>query len=95
MESNGIRILGKYKSIDILRALKESKLSYGKIENIVGNPATTQRRLRELVSIGLIEREVQQDARRTVLYHLTSLGNESIEFLGKINKAKKNRQKRC
>lgn len=86
VESYAINILSKYKSIDILISLKESPLSYGKIQEMVGNPATTQRRLTELVSIGIVKRKVQQDKRRSVIYQITPLGLECIEFMKKLDK---------
>lgn len=79
------KVLAKAYCLEILVALKENqRLNFGKIVTIAKYPSTATARLRELIELGIVEREVAQDAQRTVEYYLTKRGKEIAGIASKI-----------
>lgn len=82
-----IELIGKRWSGAIIWSLAEGPLRYGDLKRAV--PGLSDRllsqRLRELESVGLVDREVQDDLPVRVVYRLTEKGEElgpAIESLG-------------
>lgn len=72
-----IKILGKRGVVKILENLdKKKEMKYKEIENIVGNPSTTARRLADLEKLGIIKRKVSEEKYRPVYYSLTDKGRD-------------------
>lgn len=67
-------LLSKSKTVEILLGLQNKKMKFAEIAEITGNPTTATRRLKEMVVLGVVKREVQQDSSRTVMYELTNNG---------------------
>jgi DNA-binding HxlR family transcriptional regulator len=72
------RLLGKKGVIELLYSLEERKRKYKELEEIIGNPSTTARRLKSLEKHGLIKREVSSEKYRPVYYSLTNKGRKLL-----------------
>jgi len=77
-------ILTKKGSKKILDALEKRKMNFTELKKLVGSPVTTSKRLQELVSFGLVDREVQANRFRKVKYSLTRRGAKTIELMKKL-----------
>lgn len=80
------KFIGKAKSMEILFALEEGKLTFGRIKNIAGNSTTATRRLKEMLKIGIIKREFAENKLGTVEYRLTTKGKEVIRIMKRLEK---------
>ncbi len=72
------RLLGRKGVIELLYSLEERKRKYKELEEIIGNPSTTARRLKSLEKHGLIKREVSSEKYRPVYYSLTNKGRKLL-----------------
>ncbi len=74
-----MKTLSRRGVVEILENLeKEEKLKYTELEEFVGNPSTTSRRLNSLEKKGLIERHVSSEKYRPVYYRLTDHGKNLL-----------------
>lgn len=81
-----IEVLGYKGSEQILLALlKEDGQSFSKLASLTKYSTTASRTLKMLRKEGLVERIVQQDELRTVVYKLTKNGRDVAEMLVKLN----------
>lgn len=71
-------------SKEILCALAKRKMNFTELNKLVGSPTTVSKRLQELVSFGLVDREVQPNRFRKVRYSLTRRGAKTIELMKKL-----------
>jgi DNA-binding HxlR family transcriptional regulator len=81
-----LNLLAKSKSIDILLGLQSRKLKFAEIVEITGNATTATRRLKEMVELDIVIREVQQDNTRTVMYGLTRDGENIAKIAAELVK---------
>lgn len=85
MEEDIFKILSQRGVIEILESLeKEESLKYKELEEFVGNPTTTSRRLNSLEKKGLIERRVSSEKYRPVYYSLTDQGRKLLFMVREI-----------
>ena len=80
-----LKIISKAGSPKILLTLNERTLTFGEVGKLVGHTAIATERLKELRKIGLVQREVLQDERRTVRYSLTEKGKVVAEVLIRLD----------
>tara|TARA_Y100000310_G_C20683815_1_gene817689 strand:- start:1274 stop:1552 length:279 start_codon:yes stop_codon:yes gene_type:complete len=88
INNNLINLLGKKFTIEILSLLMDKSLKYTEIEKITKNPKTTNIRLNEMTTEGLIERNVLNEKYRPVVYQITEKGKSALKLIGKINQLK-------
>jgi len=72
------RLLGKKGVIELLYTLEHGRKKYKELEEVIGNPSTTARRLKSLEKHGLILREVSSEKYRPVYYSLTDKGRRLL-----------------
>ncbi len=72
------RLLGRRGVIELLYSLEGKRRKYKELEEIIGNPSTTARRLKSLERHGLIRREVSSEKYRPVYYSLTEKGRKLL-----------------
>lgn len=86
-----IKVLGMRGAHDILFTLmKEGTMSFSKLSSLTKYSTTASRTLKALRRHGLIERKVEQDERRSVVYKLTKKGKEVAELLTKLDTIERN-----
>ena len=80
-----MKILSQKGVVEILENLEKKKsLKYREIEEFVGNPSTTSRRLNALEKKGLIERRVSSERYRPVYYRLTDEGRKLLFLVNEM-----------
>jgi len=79
LNENILKILSQKGVLEILENLdREKSLKYKELEEFVGNPSTTSRRLNSLEKKGLVERHVSSEKYRPVYYSLTDKGRKLL-----------------
>ena len=79
MNENILKILSQKGVLEILENLDNKRsLKYKELEEFVGNPSTTSRRLNSLERKGIIERLVSSERYRPVYYSLTDKGRKLL-----------------
>ncbi len=58
----------------LFELMREGVMNFSEVRKMVGSPTTASKRLRELVDMGAVKREVQDDRFRSVSYSLTDKG---------------------
>lgn len=82
--SGFIKALSRKYTLKILSLmLKHEEVRYKEIEDIISNPRTCSRLLKELSKLGIITRKVSEN--RTVSYALTSRGKELMKLVNRIS----------
>jgi len=82
--SRFIKALSRKYTLRILSFMsKHEEVRYKEIEDIISNPRTCSRLLKELTKFGIIKRRVSED--RTVFYTLTSIGKELMKLTDRIS----------
>jgi|Deesub1362B_J571_1020462.scaffolds.fasta_scaffold19946_1 DNA-binding HxlR family transcriptional regulator len=81
------RLLGKKGVIELLYSLEERRRKYKELEEIIGNPSTTARRLKSLEKHGLIKREVSSEKYRPVYYSLTNKGRKLLFVVRQVRES--------
>ena len=81
-----LNLLSKSRAVDILLGLQNKKLRFADIAELTGNATTATRRLKEMAEVGIVNREVQQDASRTVFYELTKDGIKLAKIASDLKK---------
>lgn len=79
------KLLAQRGVVEILTNLENKSLKYKEIEEIVGNPSTTSRRLSGLEELGAVERKVSSEKYRPVYYALTKEGKELLSMVREIS----------
>ncbi len=79
------KLLAQRGVVEILTNLENKSLKYKEIEEIVGNPSTTSRRLSSLEELGAVERKVSSEKYRPVYYALTKEGKELLSMVREIS----------
>jgi len=88
LEEDIFKILSQRGVVEILENLeKVGRLKYKEVEELVGNPSTTTRRLSSLERKGLIEREVSSERYRPVYYTLTERGRKLLLHIREIRES--------
>lgn len=86
MEENILKMLSQRGVVEILENLERKKsLKYKELEESVGNPSTTSRRLNALEKKGLVERRVSAEKYRPVYYRLTGKGRKLLFLVREIH----------
>lgn len=78
-----IKVLGRSKVIEILKALRNNEKSLTELQfEVHAQISTTQRAVEALTEIGLIQRkEKKRNGKRVTVYQLTPLGMEVLSWL--------------
>ena len=81
--SKFIKALSRKWTLQILSfMLEHEEVRYKELEELISNPRTSSRLLKELTKLGIIVRKVSED--RTVSYKLTSRGKELMKLVDRI-----------
>ncbi|MFH1773715.1 MAG: winged helix-turn-helix transcriptional regulator [Methanobacteriota archaeon] len=78
------KLLAQKGAVEILENLEGKAMKYKEIEEIVGNPSTTSRRLSSLEEFGAVKRKVSSEKYRPVYYALTKEGKELLSIVREI-----------
>jgi len=79
------KTLARAGTIEIIKTLeKKGGMRYSGIEEIIGSPSTTSRRLNELEELGVVKRETLPDKYRPVKYTLTKKGKGLFSLIKEI-----------
>ena|GEM_PF-3752141 len=83
-----IKVLGRSKVIEILKALRNSEKTLTELQfDVRAQISTTQRAIEALTEIGLIQRkEKKRDGKRVIVYQLTPLGVEILNWLDDLDR---------
>ncbi|GBE56761.1 transcriptional repressor MprA [archaeon BMS3Bbin16] len=85
MNGNILKILSQKGVLEILENLdKKRSLKYKELEEFVGNPSTTSRRLNSLEKKGIVERHVSSEKYRPVYYQLTDKGRKLLSHVREL-----------
>ncbi|MBI5253091.1 MAG: helix-turn-helix transcriptional regulator [Euryarchaeota archaeon] len=79
------KLLAQKGVVEILEKLEGKAMKYKEIEEIVGNPSTTSRRLSSLGELGAVRRKVSSEKYRPVYYALTKEGRELLSIVREIS----------
>jgi len=81
--TNIIEVLGRSNVIEILKALREREKTFTELQfDVHAQISTTQRAVKALEEVGLIKQRVEKrDGKRVVVYSLTPLGSEVLNWL--------------
>lgn len=88
MDEYILKILSQKGVLEILENLDRKKsLKYKELEEFVGNPSTTSRRLNTLEKKGLVERHVSSEKYRPVYYRLTDKGRKLLFLVKEMHES--------
>ena len=74
------RVLGLTSTVDLLKSIQEGKNQYKDFLTFMG-VGTINRRLRELINLGIIEHHFERKDRRNEWYTLTEKGKRILEAI--------------